>query len=737
MSSAGTSQQAVIDFLGRPATHGGAPVKRIDTHAATVFLAGDRAFKIKRAVRFPFLDYSTLDRRQAACAAEIEVNRPYAPAIYRRAVAITREKDGALAIGGAGEPVEWAVEMRRFDEMQTLDHLAAAGRIDGALADALARAVVRAHAAAPANKAAGFVDELAEVIAQNDAELRAAPEFFPPPSVSALTHATRATFERVRALLMAREHAGLVRRCHGDLHLGNIVLLDGAPVLFDAIEFDPKIATGDVLYDLAFLLMDLIERGLKPAANIVLNRYLSETRRAEDLDALAALPLFLSLRAAIRAKVAAERRAQGAERAVIAQSARAYFALAGRLLAPPPPRLLAVGGLSGTGKSLLARALAAEILPEPGAVVLRSDVERKALFGLAETDRLPQAGLHARRHGPSLRHARRQGAARARRRPFGDRGRGVRRRRRAGGDRAGRAAGRIPRAVPDRRSQRPACPRRRAQRRCLRCRRGGRAPAGAIRSRRRCNGRRSTPPVRRKKRCGAPRRHSALHERKLCMRRPAAPPPSPLACGAKPIASSARSAPAETGSPMNAAPRSTISARQLAVGLTGYCAFVNLYAPQSILPLLSQEFGATAAQVSTIITVSTLAVAVTAPFTGAIADVLGRKRVIVAAMFVLVVPTLMVGLATSLSALIFWRAVQGLVLPPIFAVTVAYIGDEWPPQRSDHGRRHLLVRIEHRRLQRTIDHRLARRPDRLARRLHRARRHRLCRRDRDHISAAA
>jgi MFS transporter, YNFM family, putative membrane transport protein len=133
---------------------------------------------------------------------------------------------------------------------------------------------------------------------------------------------------------------------------------------------------------------------------------------------------------------------------------------------------------------------------------------------------------------------------------------------------------------------------------------------------------------------------------------------------------------------MNAAQRSTISARHLAVGLTGYCAFINLYAPQSILPLLSHEFSASAAEVSTIITVSTLAVAVTAPFTGAVADVLGRKRVIVAAMFMLVVPTLMVAMADSLSALIFWRAVQGLVLPPIFAVTVAYIGDEWPRQEA-------------------------------------------------------
>jgi predicted MFS family arabinose efflux permease len=121
-----------------------------------------------------------------------------------------------------------------------------------------------------------------------------------------------------------------------------------------------------------------------------------------------------------------------------------------------------------------------------------------------------------------------------------------------------------------------------------------------------------------------------------------------------------------------------MSARYLAVGLAGYCAFVNLYSPQSILPLLSQEFGAGAAEISYIITVSTLAVALTAPFTGAVADVLGRKRVIVAAMFVLVLPTVMIGLSDSLSAIIFWRAVQGLVLPPIFAVTVAYIGDEWP-----------------------------------------------------------
>ena len=297
MNLAETSQQAVTDFLGRSGTHSGAQVVRIDTHAATVFLAGERALKIKRAVRFPFLDYSTLAKRKAACEAEIEVNRAYAPSIYRRVVAITQRPDGNFAIGGMGEPVEWAVEMRRFDETQTLDHLADAGRIDDVLADALGRAVAKAQKLAPANRVAGFIDELAEIITQNDTELRESPDLFAPQAVADLTTATRVTLDRVRMQLAARECAGLVRRCHGDLHLGNIVLLDGEPMLFDAIEFDPAIATGDVLYDLAFLLMDLLERGLTRAASITFNRYLMQTQRTEDLDALTALPLFMSLRA--------------------------------------------------------------------------------------------------------------------------------------------------------------------------------------------------------------------------------------------------------------------------------------------------------------------------------------------------------------------------------------------------------------------------------------------------------
>jgi uncharacterized protein len=391
MNSVADTQEPILALLGDPATHGGRQVKRIDTHAASVFLAGERAFKIKRAVRFPFLDFSTLEKRKAACDAEIEVNRAFAPQIYLQVVAITRAADGALALGGAGEPVEWAVEMHRFDETATLDHLADQGRIDEALADRLGRIVAEAHAKAVAVEAAPWIEAIGGYVAEHDAEFAGTPDLFAPAAVAALGRASRAAYGRIRPLIEERGRRGLIRRIHGDLHLGNIVLIEGAPVLFDAIEFSPLIGTGDVLYDLAFLLMDLIERGLPQPANVVFNRYLTETRRAEDLDALVALPFYLSMRAAIRAKVTAERRARAAaaEAAAIGRSARRYFDLALRAITPPAPLLVATGGRSGSGKSTLARALAAHLAPLPGAVVLRSDAERKALFGRPESEQLP------------------------------------------------------------------------------------------------------------------------------------------------------------------------------------------------------------------------------------------------------------------------------------------------------------------------------------------------------------
>ncbi len=391
MSHEAWSQEPVFALLSDPATHGGRAVKRIDTHAASVFLAGERAFKVKRAVRFPFLDFSTLEKRKSACAAEIEVNRLFAPEIYHRVIAITREADGSLALAGSGTPIEWAVEMRRFDETLTLDHLAGQGRIDAALAEALGRVIAAAHASAAPVEPQPWIDAIGAYIAEHETEFAKAPDLFPPAEVDTLARRSRAAYARIKPLLVERGGRGLVRRIHGDLHLGNIALIAGRPVLFDAIEFSPLIGSGDTLYDLAFLLMDLTGRGLSQAANILFNRYLAQTRRVEDLDALAALPFYLSMRAAIRAKVTAERRERAslAEQAAIAHSARCYFDLACRSIAPAPPVMIAIGGRSGTGKSALARAAAPALAPIPGAVVLRSDVERKAMLGQDENARLP------------------------------------------------------------------------------------------------------------------------------------------------------------------------------------------------------------------------------------------------------------------------------------------------------------------------------------------------------------
>jgi aminoglycoside phosphotransferase family enzyme/predicted kinase len=391
------SQDAVFRFLGDAKTHDGCEVRRIDTHAAAVFLAGKRAYKVKRAVRFPFLDYSTLAKRKHACLAELDVNQAFAPELYRGVVAITQTADGQLAVNGDDEPIEYAVEMVRFDESQTFDRLADAGTIDDALADRLAVTVAAMHARASIAESSSWLAALTRYIDQNTAAFREHPALFQPDNVATLDQASHAALVRLRPLLLHRGSLGLIRRGHGDLHLGNVALVEGRPVPFDAIEFDPVIATGDVLYDLAFLLMDLVERRIERAANIILNRYFAESHRLEDCDGLAALPFFMSLRAAIRANVTAARLANvdAAEQPGIRQAAQTYFRLAIDLLSPPPPTLIAIGGLSGTGKSLLARSLAPFVAPAPGALVLRSDTERKHLFGVEETEHLPAVAYQA------------------------------------------------------------------------------------------------------------------------------------------------------------------------------------------------------------------------------------------------------------------------------------------------------------------------------------------------------
>lgn len=400
-----TAQDCIFQML---TDHPG--VTRIDTHAASVFLDGDRALKIKRAVRFPFLDYSTLEKRKAACEEEIRINRPLAPQIYHRVVVITEEPDGSLKVGGAGRPVEYAVDMSRFDENRTLDHLATAGPLDSKLASAAADAIAASHAAATPSDGKAWVSSIPALIDGNLDGLRAGGHF-DAQAIEALGQASHAAYLRIRPLILERGHQGFVRRCHGDLHLANIVLIDDRPVLFDAIEFDSQMATVDVLYDLAFTLMDLLQHHQPGAANMVLNRYLVATP-ADNLDALSALPLFMSIRAAIRAQVALARlKRPHSEHSGILEQARRYFFLAERLIRPPAPHLIAVGGLSGTGKTVLAQALAPVVPPQPGAVVLRSDLVRKQMFGVEDTHRLPPSAytpeVAARVYDTLAQHARR------------------------------------------------------------------------------------------------------------------------------------------------------------------------------------------------------------------------------------------------------------------------------------------------------------------------------------------
>jgi aminoglycoside phosphotransferase family enzyme/predicted kinase len=388
----------VIAFLGDPRTHGGALVERIDTHAALVFLAGDRALKLKRAVRYPYLDYSTVAKRHAACVAELAINRRTAPGLYRDVVAIRRGADGRWRLDEAGgdaagdvpgEVIDWLVSMARFPDEALFDRMAEQGSLTPVLMRRLAERIAAFHRDAAPRPDGGGVEALRVVADGNLEDLRAAPDLFPADAVARLAERTAEALDRLAPLLEARRRDGFVRHGHGDLHLRNIVLLDGEPTLFDAIEFDEALAVADVFYDLAFLLMDLDYRGLRPLGNVVLNRYLEET---EDYGGLAALPLFLSLRAAVRAKVSAAALRLGGKAEGLAEEARRYLDHALAVLDPAPARLVAVGGLSGTGKTRLAKGIAPDLGPPPGAVVLRSDVLRKRLCGVADTDRLPADG---------------------------------------------------------------------------------------------------------------------------------------------------------------------------------------------------------------------------------------------------------------------------------------------------------------------------------------------------------
>ena len=381
-------QDAVAAFLTQ-ALSGTGQVETVTTHISRLFLAGSRVFKLKRAVRFPYLDFSTPERRLAACEAEVVLNRRTAPALYLGARQITRGPDGGLAFDGTGNLVDAVVEMRRFPEADLFDTLACEGRLGPDHIADLAQVIAAFHAGAEIHRDKGGAAALTAIVDLNAAALRAT-GLASTGAVATLTARFRAVLARHAPLLDARRAAGKVRRCHGDLTLRNICLFEGKPTPFDCIEFSETIATTDILYDLAFVLMDLWHRSRFDLANLLLNRYLDG---ADETDGLGLLPVLMALRAVIRAHVTAAQAADGTGAAAAARTAeaRAYLALGEDLLTDRPAGLLAVGGFSGSGKSSVAAAAAPWIGAAPGARILSSDRIRKRLHGVDALTRLPAA----------------------------------------------------------------------------------------------------------------------------------------------------------------------------------------------------------------------------------------------------------------------------------------------------------------------------------------------------------
>jgi len=369
------AQREVIAFLGSPAAHGGTAPEHVETHLSHVFLAADRVVKLKKAIRWAMVDYATPERREHFCHKEVSRNARFAASLYRGVRAVTRGPAG-LALDGEGEAVDFVVEMRRFPARDQLDAIVENGRLGPDLLDATADAIAELHGNADVVRVADHPARVRHLVGQLGHDLITGLTETPPRADVALwaNEATELCLSHARRLDRRGRH-GFVRLCHGDLHLSNICLWQGRPTPFDAIEFSDEVATTDVLYDLAFVLVDLEHRGHAAEAGRLLSRYLEATR---DYSGLALLPLFRSLRSMVRALTRVAKHRDPAPYIAAAQ---------GAIEARPAPQLCAVGGLSGTGKTTVARLVAARM----GAVVIRSDSVRKHLAGRRPEEPLPAA----------------------------------------------------------------------------------------------------------------------------------------------------------------------------------------------------------------------------------------------------------------------------------------------------------------------------------------------------------
>lgn len=387
------TQEELVEQLSRPEAYPHRPpsVELVQTHISLVFLAGERVFKVKKPIDLGFLDYSSLERRRTFCEEEIRLNRRLAPEVYLGIVPITREAEGSLRVGGSGPTVEVAVEMRRLPAHRMLDHLLVAGEIDNEQMDALARLLARFHAEAATGPG---VDEFGSPTAvafnarENFEQTR--PFVAPPGSVGTsgirtvsptlhtfLSEATERFLAQEIATLERRMHEGRIRDGHGDLHAGNVCIVNGRILIYDCIEFSPRFRCGDVACDLAFLAMDLDFRGFRAFSRYLVRRY---AEHAGDPEIERLIDFYKCYRAVVRAKVASLAAVGAALPRGAAESRRLeafrYFHLAAAYQLPPV--LILTCGLPASGKSTAARFLAAPF----EALVVRSDTVRKLLAGM-------------------------------------------------------------------------------------------------------------------------------------------------------------------------------------------------------------------------------------------------------------------------------------------------------------------------------------------------------------------
>lgn len=387
----GTVFDQVCSFLSDPKSHGQENrIEVITTHAARIFLSETMAYKIKLPITYDYLDFSTLSRRKAVCERELEINKPHAPKIYESVVAIRRSDDGQLSFDDIGPPVEWAIKMRRFPESNILLRIARRGELSNEIGRRLGHKIAQYHLGLePMNIQDGSL-RISEIIEELKRELAVLLEFIDEKQQQTYFKKIRSEFGAVRHLLDQRAQAGMIRRCHGDLHLRNLVMLDDQPTLFDALEFDERLATTDILYDLAFLLMDMRHEGLRQQTNETFNRYILEAWAFVERSGFAVMPLFLSVRAAIRAMVSAQTGLRAPNKLQRQRTeARRYLSQAIDFLKFTQPILVICAGFSGSGKSTLAAEIAPMVGRAPGAVLVQSDLERKAILGIGEFEKAP------------------------------------------------------------------------------------------------------------------------------------------------------------------------------------------------------------------------------------------------------------------------------------------------------------------------------------------------------------